>query len=323
MRLAVELAGRMEYGAANQVLEEVGQISISSTSIWRQVGRWGERFVALENLERGAAMALPGRDELLPIGQAAAVNMGVAMDGAMVHIRGEGWKELKVGAVFEIGMQAALDRHTNEYVELAHAVNNSYTAHLGGPERFGQDVWREARRRGWFRARETIALGDGAAWIWNQVDEHFSDSRQLIDWYHASQHLASAANLYKGDGTPAAHQWRKEHQTPLFQGHAERIAGRLREAARQQPTVADGLRREAGYFADNQRRMNYLDTREDGFPIGSGMVESACKQFRARFTAAGMRWSRPGIERLLPIRAAILSNRFPARWAAVTNSPPN
>ena len=66
-----------------------------------------------------------------------------------------------------------------------------------------------------------------------------------------------------------------------------------------------------------------MELREDGFPIGSGMVETGCKQFRARFTGAGMRWSRPGVERLLPVRAAILSQRFDAAWRAAYYSPPN
>ena len=86
-------------------------------------------------------------------------------------------------------------------------------------------------------------------------------------------------------------------------------------------TRAEALRREAGYFQDNYRRMQYLETREEGFPIGSGMVESACKQFRARLAGAGMRWSRVGLERLLPIRAAIMSQRFDEVWQKVYHLP--
>lgn len=66
-----------------------------------------------------------------------------------------------------------------------------------------------------------------------------------------------------------------------------------------------------------------MELREDGFTIGSGMVESGCKQFRARFTGSGMRWSRPGVERLLPVRAAILSRRFDQAWNAAYSSPRN
>jgi len=67
--------------------------------------------------------------------------------------------------------------------------------------------------------------------------------------------------------------------------------------------------------------MQYLETREDGFPIGSGMVECGCKQFRARFAGPGMRWSRPGLERLLPVRAAIMGHSFDQLWRAAYRKP--
>ena len=75
-------------------------------------------------------------------------------------------------------------------------------------------------------------------------------------------------------------------------------------------SVRDDLLEQAGYFENNQHRMNYLELREEGWLIGSGMVESGAKQFKDRFTGPGMRWSRPGAERLLPIRAAVMSRTF-------------
>lgn len=81
---------------------------------------------------------------------------------------------------------------------------------------------------------------------------------------------------------------------------------------------AKDLRTEAGYFENNKRRMHYLELREEGYPIGSGMIESGIKQFKARFTGPGMRWSREGIERLIPIRAAILSQQFDTIWSSAT-----
>jgi hypothetical protein len=91
---------------------------------------------------------------------------------------------------------------------------------------------------------------------------------------------------------PAARRWLRDHET-LLQGHAERLAQQLGQLAKKYPEKAVALRREAGYFQDNYRRMQYLEMREEGFPIGSGMVESACKQFRARLAGPGMRWSEP------------------------------
>jgi len=319
----VWLSGIVGFEMAEEILQRVGQVNVSDTSIWRCTQERGKQFQTLAERERAQAMALPkgyGEPlrELTPKGW-----MGIAMDGGMIHIRGEGWKELKVGCVFEVEVLPTLDEVTGDVVELGHAVRNSYVAHLGGPEVFGEKVWAEAQRRGWERAVESEVIGDGALWIWNLAKEHFYDSHQVVDWYHATEHLAAASHLLYGEGTAAAKRWFKAQKTVLFQGHALRIAQELSAAAEEHHGVAEELKREAGYFRNNHRRMNYLEMREEGWPIGSGMVESGIKQFKARFTGPGMRWSRSGAERLLPIRAAIMSGRFDAVWQRACNSPQN
>ena len=304
-------------------MTRVGQIPISSSSVWQRSATWGGQMQAVEAQQRAVATALPARSQVVPGEVAGEQILGVAMDGAMVHVRQEGWKELKTGCVFEVEVRPTRDPASGEMMDLAHATHNTYVAHLGGTQLFGQQVWAEAQRRHWTQAHDSIALGDGAPWIWNLVSEHFSDSRTAVDWYHASSHLNNAANLLHGDGSAEAKRWLQPHTTLLFQGHAERIANELDDAAANAKSAAEALRREAGYFRDNYRRMQYMELREDGYPIGSGMVETGCKQFRARFTGSGMRWSRPGVERLLPVRAAILSNRFDAAWLAAYTSPLN
>ena len=313
--------GLLPFEHAEDVLGTVGQVPMSDTALWRQVQGWGERGRTQEVQQRAEAVALPPRSQIVPGETHPAPVKGVAMDGATVHIRKEGWKELKVGSVFEVEVRPTRDRETGDMIDLAHAVRNTYVAHLGGPEVFGQQVWAEARRRNWSQARETVAVGDGAPWIWNLVGEHFYDSRQVVDWYHASTHLRQAAALLKGEGTPAAHQWFKDYDTTLFEGHADQIADRLRDEAQTHRKIAEDLRREAGYFTDNVRRMQYQEIREDGLPMGSGMVESACKQFRARLAGPGMRWNRAGAERMLPIRAAAMNRAFDAWWQAVSAMP--
>jgi len=248
--------------------------------------------------------------------------MGVAMDGMMVNVRGEGWKELKVGCVFELEQRRTEDT-AGQAEERVSARHNSYVAVLGGPEPFGQALWAEASRRELPRAVDSIVLGDGAPWIWKLAMEHFPYSRQAVDWYHAQEHLYHVAHLAFGEGTAEAIRWAKEMETPLYQGQVWQLTGAIKGLARQHPQVAQELQREAEYFTQSKRRMQYMELREDGFPIGSGMVESGCKQFRARFNGPGMRWSRAGLERLNPIRAAILSKRFYQVWTAAYNSPQN
>jgi hypothetical protein len=322
-KYAVWLSGLVTYAEAATILNTIGEIPISTSSIWRRVAAWGPKCQALETTQRTASEAAPTREELNSTDTFARQNLGAAMDGGMVHIREEGWKELKVGCIFAIHLQPTPDPHTGETIELAHAVDNTYVAHLGGPAIFGEAVWAEARRRRWMQACETVVLGDGATWIWHLAADKIFTSRQVVDWYHAKLHLTQAAVALHGEGTPAARRWLRDHETPLLQGHAERLADQLRKLAQKHPLCATVLRREAGYFQENYRRMQYLEMREEGFPIGSGMVESACKQFRARLAGSGMRWSRPGLERLLPIRAAIMSQRFDELWQKVYHLPRN
>lgn len=314
----------MEYEEAEEVLEKVGQIHISDSSIWRHTQTWGKQFQVLAERERIQANVLEGRWGGPYRAEEPKGRMGVSMDGTMIYVRGEGWKELKIGSVFDVEVRPTLDRETGDRIEAAHAVNNTYAAHLGGPKVLGEMMWAEASRRGWQQAVETEAVGDAAPWIWNLVADHFYDSVQIVDWYHGAGHLATAARLLKGEGTLAAKRWLNASKTTLFEGHAARIARTLTAAAaNHRPDVAAQLKREAGYFHKNQRRMNYQEMREDGWAIGSGMVESAAKQFKRRFTGPGMRWSRQGAERLIPIRAAIMSKRFDELWHQAYNSPPN
>jgi len=153
------------YEKAEAMLQRVGHLSISDSNVWRRVQEWGEKFKGVEDTRRERANALPGLNDMYRGVSETDERMGVSMDGGMVHIRDEGWKELKVGCVFELEVRPTWDKKTKEWVELAHAVGNSYVAHLGGPELFGQMVWAEAQARGWEQAMDTQVVGDGAPWI--------------------------------------------------------------------------------------------------------------------------------------------------------------
>jgi hypothetical protein len=314
VKQAVWLSGLASYEQVGEILRQVGGVEISTKSVWRCVEKWGSKLEQLEALQMVKAYDFEqeeiDRDRSLE-------PMGAAMDGTMVHIREEGWKELKVGSIFEIEKRNRMDKKTGQEIELGHAVKNGYAAHLGGPEIFGRKMWTEAQGRHWEQAIDNIVIGDGATWIWNLAAEHFHASRQTVDWYHASEHLANAGKILYGDGSPKARRWHRSMETPLYQGHANKIVGKLRGLAKQNPSKSEELLKEANYFKNNHKRMQYMETREDGFPIGSGMVESAAKQYKTRFAGAGMRWSRAGLTRLLPVRTAILSKRFDRMWSLV------
>ena len=143
----VWLSGIVDYRTAEEILAKVGQIAVSDSSVRRQAQVWGQSFEALAEKERLRANVLAGRWGKPCRDTQGKGRMGVAIDGSRVHILQEGWKELKIGCVFDVEVRPTLDRETGDRVALAHAVNNSYVAHLGGPEILGQMAWAEASRR--------------------------------------------------------------------------------------------------------------------------------------------------------------------------------
>lgn len=314
VKAAAWLSGLVPFAYAEEILAQIGQVQMSTSSIWRYTQEVGKRFSEVETQWSRQASAPPVKWMAPEQMATSRPRMGVAMDGTMMHIRQEGWKELKVGTVFEVAMVASTSQKDQDQPEQSHAVHTSYMCHLGSPKRLGDKMWAEASQRGWDRALDTQVIGDGASWIWNLAQHHFGYSRQSVDWYHAKSHLAAAARLLHGEETTATQRWLKSRETLLYQGHADRIAQELLAATPKRPSDAEELRQEATYFRNNQRRMAYLEMREEGWLIGSGMVESGGKQYKDRVGGAGMRWSRPGAERLLPIRTAILSNRFNQLW---------
>ncbi len=148
-----------------------------------------------------------------------------------------------------------------------------------------------------------LCAGDGAAWIWNLSTEYFkplgSPTVEVVDWYHAKQHLSNAANLLFGEGSLKALQLSEVYAELLFEGCAGLVAQGLEANVKsnQSQLSADKqelILREANYFRNNQGRMEYQACREEGWPIGSRAVESGCKLFKQRFGGSGMRWSREG-----------------------------
>lgn len=312
------------YERAEEIMKRIGQLEMSDSTIWSHVQVRGAALQAAEEKRKEKAMALPKVGERPRQPARGADCMGVGIDGGMVNIREEGWKEFKVGAVFERIKRLTRLPDREEWVEMAHAEHNSYVAHLGDAQTFGPLIWSEAQARGWEDARTTQTIGDGAHWIWNIADEHFPLSVRTVDWYHASQYLHEAAHLLYPNASTAATRWYNRTETMLFQGQAEAIADSITAKITANPSLnRDELTAKSTYFRNNHRRMQYMEFREDGLPIGSGMIESGVKQFKARFTGPGMRWSRLGLQCLIPIRAAVLSHSFDSLWLAVFPPPPN
>lgn len=304
----VWLSALLPYEQAGQVFERVGHRMIPVSSIWRQNQYHGERMRAY--IKWKESQVKPERVILPPVGKDHQQVKGVSIDGGMVNIREEGWKEIKVGAVFDVEQQLERDPITQEWVLEGHGVNVGYAAELGTAEDFGPALWRLAVEREVPQAAKSSVTADGAEWIWNLTADYFPDSEQIVDWYHACEHLADASSALYPEDPENAEKWFKVRRRNLFLGEIHPITVQLDQV---------GLSKQSRYFHNHQRRMRYQEYREEGYPIGSGTVESGIKQFKSRLTGSGMRWSRRSAERMLVIRGAAMAGDFDDLWATSTN----
>jgi hypothetical protein len=297
-RNLVWLSGLLPYAQAEAVMQRIGKQTISDSSLWRTVERQGDRLAA-EAKPTAAGEAPVRSDQLWAWGKM------LSMEGGMVNIRQEGWKELKVSLIGDV---VSADPPDSSVIPKVHTMPLTYTAVLGDVEAFAPVLVRAAQAYGFFEAEQSSIPADGASWIWGIADRHFPQSTQIVDCYHARQHLAEAAQARFPDRPQQAAAWLQAQSEILFEGPLDRLLVELNQA---------GLAEFAHYFQTHQARMRYLDFQEAGLPIGSGSVESEVKQFKQRLAGPGMRWSRPGAERMIPIRAAVLDNSFDTRWANV------
>ena len=179
------------------------------------------------------------------------------------------------------------------------------------PAPFTCRVLREAHRRGFDTAQCQVILGDGALWIWHLADEHFPDAVQIVDIFHAKQHLFEVANAIYGPHTDLAGVWGRQRREALDRGRLDDLLAALREHA----DSCEAARKDLDYFARNRERMRYPDFRARGLCISTGVVEGGCKNIvGSRLKRGGMHWSVDGANAILALRCAILGNRFDDFW---------
>ena len=153
------------------------------------------------------------------------------------------------------------------------------------PSPFASRVLREAERRRFNHAQRCVVLGDGAAWIWNLVEEHFPHAIQIVDIFHAKHYLFDAANAIYGPETDLAHQWKKPRRDELDQGRIHDILAALRVHA----NTCEEARKCSDYINNNRHRMHYPEFQAMGLCAATGIVEGACKNIVAsRLKRGGM-----------------------------------
>lgn len=187
----VWLSGLLPYQQCAAVFAEIGERWVSASSNWRQTAHHGARLQGYVETQRDQVSV--ERIQLPDAKHDHHPRKGVSMDGGMVNIRGEGWRELKVGAVFDVDVRLERNCHTGELDEMPHGVNVHYTAVLGSKDAFRPALWALGVHQDLPTARNRSVVADGALWIWDLAEDICPDGQQVVDWFHAVEHLSEAA----------------------------------------------------------------------------------------------------------------------------------
>ncbi|MDQ2777280.1 MAG: hypothetical protein M3Y57_20540 [Acidobacteriota bacterium] len=158
-------------------------------------------------------------------------------------------------------------------------------------------------------------IGDGAEWIWNNADRHFPGAVQILDLFHARQHLWDLTRLIHPGDMRSQEQWILRHQPKLDNGQIDKLVRFLRSIDASTPSIEDAIRIEAAYFEHNAERMRYPDFRRQHLFIGSGVVEAGCKTvIGSRLKQSGMFWTVSGANAITTLRCCRLNNRIEDYW---------
>jgi len=284
LKRVISLAGVTgSFHGAPKVLAELAEIKASA----KQVQRITEEVAISARGAQKSHSILPSLDK--------TERAYISCDGAMVNTT-KGWREIKVGAVYNDAKEG------KRYVSL-----------VGKAAKFGSVLRRTGMAVGVWDCKEVIFIGDGAPWIRKQARINFPQAMQIVDFYHVKEHITECANKVFSEATKKAKRWRKRCVSAIYTGGAEKLIPILQdEKWIRHDAVKDLLR----YVRTNAARMRYPLYRAKGWQIGSGPVESACKQIvtqRLKLNA-GMKWRVENADAIARLRCIWLSNAWDALW---------
>ena len=300
------LAAVEPFEKVSDHLYELCAVSVSAKAVQLTSESWGERVAH----EEGALVEAVFREEEQVEAEDYPEVLCIGLDGKIVSLLDRG-RELKVASIYDL--VPGRDGNRNRLKP----GKTSYIGMFSEASEFGRHVWVEAMRRGAESARALIVLGDGAVWIWNLAAEHFPDAIQILDIYHVKEHLWELGKVLYGEGSKKTKSFVEYKCKQIESGKVGKVISALKKLKVADGVHAEKLRVEIGYLESNRVRMNYPSYRKCGYHIGSGMVESACKQFGARLDQAGMRWIEAGAGAIAALRALWLSNRWHSYWKPI------
>jgi len=314
--ICLEGSDQTSFLQASDHLREVGGISVSERQIQRVVGRVGEDAVAWQKRESAPApceakifyisadaTGVPMRREEL------AGRKGKAPDGKAKT------RMVLLGCVFTQTKEDDKGRPMRDHD------STTYLSGFQSPSEFGIGLRREAIRRGLFSAPETVLLIDGASGLEKLGHDYFPEAVQIVDFYHAMEHLQTLIETLWGKGDETRNKRRREHWKKLLaHDGVERIIKRARKEAILRGNEAE-VETVLGYFVNNISRMQYGTFRAKKYFIGSGVIEAGCRTLIGkRCKQSGMFWGEPGADKVLALRCIHASRRLDLFWKHHLNS---
>jgi hypothetical protein len=213
------------------------------------------------------------------------------------------WSECKLAALYA----GVPDAEGRDRVEV-----RRYVATLDRSHEFGPRVGTLAHELGDHLARERVVLSDAAAWIETLAAVHFPESTPILDYVHAKEHLYRVAAAQFGEGSEEARAWMTARETELMEDRAEAVLEAIAAWRPKKKEHREVRRGEYHYVAKNTERMRYGSYVKQGYQIGSGVVESACRWvIGSRLDQPGMHWSLAAAEAMVCLRAALRSTHPP------------
>ena len=299
------LGARLDFREASEELKHQG-IRVSHMTLREKLRHWSvdekvSDYVDEQKLETGSRWY-------------------VSCDGVQTNSP-DGWHEVKVGCLYRDYPQLGPGS-----IPSVRSVSLRYVATREPAATFGHQWFQLATESGIYQeasdTQEVVVIGDGAAWIWNLAAEYFPGATQIVDYMHAKSHLYDVAKQVYGETCrERVEAWVRTTEPFLYDGDTQEVVRRIRALGIGNPRLSEVLGREVGYFQKHSKRMQYKHWVENGYHIGSGVIESACKHVVAqRCKQAAMKWSQPGINAVLFWRCLLKNRAWEDFWDKQANA---
>jgi hypothetical protein len=312
---------RSTFREGSEDLRTFAGLEINAKAVERISEETGQRMQAWEGRERETLLLEAGKEEAvkdIPVLYISPDGTGVPMIGKEVEGRrgkqSDGsarTREVKLGCVFT---QSTRDE---KGFPLRDADSTTFVGAIEEAEPFGWRLYAEALRRGLPKAERVVVIGDGAEWIRNLADFHFPHALQIVDLYHAREHISDLCKILFGPDEKLVLTYRLRWWTYLDEGKIETIVRQAGQRLPDDPDRRTRVKTEIGYLEKNKPRMRYADFRRQGLFVGSGVVEAGCKTIIGqRLKQSGMEWSLSGANAIITLRCTAQSGRFEDYWEA-------